>query len=277
MTSWKSKNAIVCGGSSGLGLCLARELVRQQAKLVVILGRDASRLNAARSQLIELASEVGSPTIVEIVAADLVNSESARQCSIAIQQLAPDIDLVLQCVGLSDRGSLAQLTEQRLRELLDANVVTSLHAIQSFSSLLTQRRGTIVLIGSLASLFAPRFLGGYSIAKHALAAMAQQARLELADEGIHVVLCCPGPIDRPDAGTRYQDRVDKEKLPDNALGPGGGAKVNRLDPVELSKQILKAAQRRRALLVLPRKAWWLRLITAFSQRLGDYLLRSKSS
>jgi uncharacterized protein len=275
MAFWNNKIVIICGGSSGLGLCLARELVRQQAKLILLLGRDRPKLDSAIAEIRSVANQTKSPTLIEAFSVDLTDAESAKQTAEAIQRLSPEVDLVVQCIGVSDRGPIAQLTRQRLLELVDVNVVTSLHAIQCFAPLLSQRRGVMVLIGSLSSLFAPRFLGGYSIAKHALAALAQQGRLELAENGTQLMLCCPGPIDRPDAGTRYSDRA-VDGLPAEALQPGGGAKIDRLDPAQLANQILIAASQRRPLLILPKKAWWLRLITAFSQSLGDRLLRKRS-
>lgn len=276
MASWKNKAAVICGGSSGLGFGLAQELVRQHARLVVLLGRDSARLDAALVELRMIASQSGSATIVEVISADLTNTDSTQKSAEAIGRLSVDIDLVIQCIGVSDRGTIAQLSRQKLLELIDANVVTSLHAIQAFSPLLIEHRGVMVLIGSLSSLFAPRFLGGYSMAKHALAALAQQARLELADSGVHLMLCCPGPIERSDAGIRYGD-LNLQGIPREALQPGGGAKIKRLDPAKLSKQILDAAGKRYPMLIIPKKAWWLRFITACSQSLGEHLLKNKTS
>jgi uncharacterized protein len=95
---------------------------------------------------------------------------------------------------------------------------------------------------------------------------------------MHVMLCCPGPIARDDAGKRYEQRASSDgSLPAEALQPGGGAKIKGLNPSELAQQILRSASRRKELLILPHKAWWLRLVTAISQRLGDSILRKKSS
>lgn len=275
MASWTNKTVVICGGSSGLGFHLAKACVREHARLVVVLGRDRPRLELAIKDLKVVAEQAGAATCIEAFTANLVDAESTRIAVAAIAQTAPAIDLLVQCIGVSDRGSIAQLSRQRLLDQIDLNVVTSLHAIQYFSPLMVKNKGTIVLIGSLSSLFAPRFLGGYSMAKHALAGLAQQARLELAEAGTHVMLCCPGPIDRPDSGTRYNDRAE-EGMSSAALKPGGGAKIDRLDPVQLAAQILSAASLRRPLLILPKKAWWLRLITALSQSLGDRLLKYKS-
>ncbi len=278
MSDWKEKTAVICGGSSGLGLHLATELVRQGCKLVVLIGRDEAKLSQAVDSLRAVALEVASKTKVQTIRGDLSNVDQSANCARSLAQIASSVDLVVQAIGVSDRGTLASLTRERLHELIDANIVTSLHAIQNFSSTLVASQGVMVLIGSLSSLFAPRFLGGYSIAKHGLAALAQQARLEYSESGMHVMLCCPGPIAREDAGKRYDQLASSDSnLPAEALQPGGGAKIKGLNPNELAKQILQAANGRKVTLILPRKAWWLRLVSAVSQRLGDRILRKKSS
>ena len=51
-----------------------------------------------------------------------------------------------------------------------------------------------------------RYLGGYPVSKFAVAAYSQQFRYELGELGVHVLLVCPGPMARADAGTRYEPR-----------------------------------------------------------------------
>lgn len=258
---------------------MAKQLVRQRAAKVILVARDSQRLQEAVKQLSALAAEIGAAQVqVSAHAANLADRQSAAKLASTLSAEMPKIDLVVQAVGQSDRGNVADLTRERLVELLDANVVSSLHAIQAFRPGLAAGGGVVALIGSLSSLVAPRFLGGYSIAKHGLTALAQQARLELASEGIHVMLCCPGPIARPDAGHRYDYLAQQASdMPEQARRPGGGAKIKGLEPDWLSDQILRSAASRRPLVILPRKVWWLRLISCLSASLGDRILLSRTS
>jgi uncharacterized protein len=280
---WTGKTAVVCGGSSGLGLSLANQLVAQGVKHLILIARDPARLYLVVEQLRKEAADNGRQAIISSIQADLTDGESARLAGIELGKQAAGVDILIQAVGLSDRGTIEGLTRQRLMELIDANVVVSLHAIQQFQPFLRSSRGVIVLIGSLSSLFAPRYLGGYSIAKHALAGLAQQARLELSEQGVAVVLCCPGPIQRADAGRRYaglpqakSDLPGEAILPREAMLPGGGAKISGLNPDELANQILDAAHRRKPLSIIPKRAWWLRLISCLSPSWGDWLLLKKT-
>lgn len=234
-----------------------------------MVARDSTRLNAARSQIVQQI-----PTAqVFTVSGDMADGDSASRVAEEIKQRFSQLDLVINAVGQSDRGSIDKLSSTHMLDLVRINVGSSLNAIQQFTPLLKPARGVVVLIGSLSSHFAPRFLGSYAIAKHGLAALAQQARLELASEGVHVLLVSPGPIAREDAGHRYNNSAQAADLPPEALKSGGGAKVKGLDPVQLVDEILAAAARRKKVVILPRKARLLLLASAISPSLGDLLLR----
>lgn len=209
------------------------------------------------------------------LSADMSQVEQVQELSARIGEIG-SVDLLIQAVGQSDRGLLADLTKERMLELLDANLFTSLNAVNELAGVMNSP-STMVLIGSLASHFAPRFLGGYAIAKHALVALAQQSRLELADRGIHIMLASPGPIQRSDAGSRYEHHETSSNLPESALQPGGGANLKGLAVQPLADAILAAAARRKVLAVYPLKANLLRWISAIAPGIGDRLLRKNSS
>ncbi len=276
---WQGKTAVVCGGTSGLGFAIARELVRQRAAQVYLIARNVQQLERSASRLNSLDSGNDSHSSrITHISADVTDFASIQRAAQTIRGTSPAIDLVIQAVGASDRGTIAGLSRQKVIDLVDANVTSSLHAIQLFAPLAKPCQGAIVLIGSLSSFFAPRYLSAYSIAKHGLVALAQQARLELAEDGVHVTLCCPGPIAGDGTNDRFKEMVAASgDLPEEASRPGGGAKVKQLDPQKLARDILNAARKRQILLIRPRFAWWLRLISLISPALGDSILRSRSS
>ena len=131
-------------------------------------------------------------------------------------------------------------------------------------------------IGSLAAKVGARYIGGYAIAKHALAGMTQQLRLELKPRGIHVGLVNPGPIQRSDAGQRYRDSID-DRLPAQAAAPGGGARLKGLPPQRVADAVMGCISRRRPDVVLPRHLRLLIGIGHLIPRLGDWLLMKFTS
>jgi short-subunit dehydrogenase len=104
-----------------------------------------------------------------------------------------------------------------------------------------------------------------------VAAFSQQLRLELSEQGLHVLLVCPGPIRRDDAGIRYEQATGD--VPESARRPGGGVKLKGIDPHWLARRILLACERRSPELVVPASARLLFAIAQLWPRLGDWAVR----
>ncbi len=259
MAYWQSKAALVTGGSSGLGLAIARALVAAGAK-VTIAAREAERLAAA-------AESIGASGI----AADVTQPADVRRM---IEQVVAEngrLDLLVNCAGKSSRGAIGETTAAQFRELWEINFLSAVACTQVALPHLLSARGHVVHIGSLAAKVASPYLAAYPASKFPLVAYAQQLRLELGPQGLHVLLVCPGPIRRDDAGQRYGDEA--AGLPPSAQLPGGGVKLAGIDPDWLARRILTACERRTSELVVPARA---RLLFAVSQLwpgLGDWLLR----
>lgn len=251
---------------------MADILAQQQIGHVTLVARDASRLEAC---LLERKSK-WSGTSWQGLAADAATPAGAQQLSSCVAASTRPIDLLINAVGQSDRGLIMKLTTERLEELMRVNLLAPLLSAQAVVPSMV-RGGVIVNLGSLSSYFAPRFLGGYSIAKHGLRAMSQQMRMELADAGIHVMLACPGPIARADAGSRYNHLAGASDLPGAALRGGGGARLKGLDAERLARDILSAAASRQYELIRPRRARLLVCLMALSPRLGQWLLGRMTS
>ncbi len=272
--TWRDKTAVVCGASAGLGREFACELSRQQVAKLAIIARSVDRLDAIKAELQQKYPGV----LLLCLSADLTCKDQLAEVAEQVRAKFGRVDLLIQAVGQSDRGRLLDLTQEKMHALFDANVWSSLNALQCFADAMQQPGGTIVLIGSLASKFAPRFLGGYAIAKHGLAALAQQARLEFAEQGVHVMLACPGPIARADAGQRYDNVVsESHNLPDSVRQPGGGAKIRGLDAAALVRDILQSAMAKKPEILRPFKARCLLWLSTLSASLGDRLLRKSSA
>ena len=257
--------AVITGGSAGLGLVIA-ETFAGAGYQVILVGRSKDRLAKAKQFLND---KLDTPAVT--LCGDMSNRDDCTKIADSVNVQFGRLDALVNCIGASDRGLAGELTAQRMHELLDQNVITTLLCCQAFLPLLESSRGSIVNIGSLAGKVGARYLGGYNAAKHALAGLTQQMRLEWRDKGIHVALVSPGPIRREDAGVRYADRTN-ESLPPSASAPGGGTKVKGLDPQRVADAVLKCARRKRTDVILP---GYLRLLIVLGNaipRLGDWLL-----
>ena len=255
--------ALITGGSAGLGLVIARTFLDRGYR-VAIVGRSSDRLRAA------LAALGADDDHAAGLTANLLVPDDVQRVVDEVSTRFGRLDVLVNCVGESDRGLTQDLQRERLHELVDQNVTTALLCSQAALPLLEDSRGAIVNIGSLGAKVGARYIGGYATAKHALAGMSQQMRLELREKGVHVGLVNPGPIRRDDAGQRYKDQA--EGLPEQASKPGAGTRVKGLPPERVAAAVLRCAEKRKPDIVLP---GYLRILIAVGHafpRLGDWLL-----
>ncbi len=261
---WKHKIVLITGGSAGLGRALAAEFAGAGAT-VVIVGRDVSRLQQSAQHLGEN---------VTAISADITRDEDATRLKEETLSRFGQVDVLINCAGKSGRGKLLEVPLAEYRDLWELNFLATVRMTQAFAAEVIKTRGHIVNIGSLAAKAAPRYIGAYAASKFPVAAFSQQLRLELADDGVHVLLVCPGPIARDDAGERYTAHTDS--LPESARKPGGGVKLKGIRPEVLASQIRIACERRDVELVIP---WKARLLFAIGQlwpAWGDWLLKKNT-
>lgn len=271
---WAQRWVVVCGGTSGLGLEMVVAAAQQRANLIIV-GRNPARLENAKTLALQQGANSAAAYSVDLSwKGSGAISESHDETQLRAWFESNQVDLLLNAVGRSDRGSLEQLSDTELIAMIHDNVICTWNMTRMALHSIKRARGTIVNIGSLAGIVPAPGMGGYSIAKTALTAMSRQLRIELADEGVHVMLVCPGPIARNDSGSRYDQLADQRGLADGAsTAPGGGVKLKALDPKILCRKILDAAYRRKYELVTPVKASLLAGISNLYPRLADWILK----
>jgi len=265
---WHGKVALITGGSAGLGKTLAK-VFAEAGTSVMLAARDQGKLQQAVAELTEaghnasgLATDVTQRSEVDALIATTIDKYGQLDC-------------LINNVGKSTRGNALETSADDFLELLQLNFLSAVNCTQAAAEHLRAAKGHLINIGSLASKTASRYLGAYPPSKFAVAAYTQQVRLELNPDGVHVMLVCPGPIARDDAGERYDEQSGE--LPDAARHPGGGVKVKSLHPDKLASRILAACEARKPELVIPAKARWLFAISQLWPSLGDRIMRRWSS
>ena len=257
-----TQHVLVTGASSGLGLAIARAFATAGSK-VALVARDAERLEQAANSL-----GVSRDQLLTITA-DITNAADVERMAIETHEQWGKLDVLVNCAGKSSRGRIEDVTPEDFQELLDINFLAAVRCTRELLPLLLESKGHVIQIGSLAAKGASKFIGAYPASKFPLAAYSQQLRLELGPRGLHVLLVCPGPILRDDAGQRYA--AEASNLPESAKKPGGGVQVKGIDPAVLAKKILRACERRQPELIVPAKARLLFVISQLWPTLGDWL------
>lgn len=264
---WKHKTVVIVGGASGLGAVIATAFAERDARLVLI-DRDEAALHSARERF----ERRGQPVLT--FRTDVTSTDGVQQAFAQIRAQQDSLNVLVNAVGRSDRAAILETSEQDFQALWDLNFLSIVRCTRAAADSLIAARGHVVNIGSLASKIASRYLGAYPATKSAVAAYSQQLRLELGPQGLHVLLVCPGPLQRDDAGRRYDHQA--RGLPESARRPGGGARVRLIDPAWLARRIIRACERRQPELIVPGKARWLFALSQLWPRLGDWIITRKT-
>jgi NAD(P)-dependent dehydrogenase (short-subunit alcohol dehydrogenase family) len=191
----ESPAVVVTGVSTGIGLAIARVLVRHDVHVFGSVRRaaDADRVRA------ELGTGF-TPLLFD------VTDPAAIQAAVpAVGEWLHGRTLwgLVNNAGIGIGGPLIQQPLDEVRRVLEVNVIGALAATQAFAPLLgtdrarAGRPGRIVNISSVAGRMSAPFLGAYAASKRALEGMSHSLRRELMVYGIDVIIINPGPVVTP--------------------------------------------------------------------------------
>ncbi len=267
MSYWREKVVLVTGGSSGLGRVIAEAFAEAGAKLVIAALEPEAVRQAAQEMSADGREVLG-------IHADITRQEDVDRLFEQALSHYGRLDVLVNNAGRSMRGKVLDTTPEQFRDLMELNLVALVRCTRAAVPHLLKNRGHVINIGSLAAKSSARWVGAYPATKHAVAAYSQQLRLELAEEGLHTLLVCPGPIQRDDP--RLYPLEGLEGIPESARRPGAGVKIKGIPPKKLVQAILNACEHRRPELVIPAKARLLFAISQLFPRLGDWLVLKKT-
>ena len=179
---------IVTGASSGIGEATARRLARGGASLM-LAARRMDRLEALARELDPTGKRVGA------LATDITNDADRRRLVEETLRRFGRIDALVNNAGYGTRGPLEQVPVELIRRNYETNVFSLIALTQLVVPHLRGRgAGRIINIGSVAGRIARPLSSVYDSTKHALEAITDGLRGELAPFGIDVVLIRPGFI-----------------------------------------------------------------------------------
>ncbi len=212
--SLKGQVALITGGGSGIGLAVAQCLHACGAH-VVLAGRREAPLQDACAALGERVSfHVFDVTDFD-AAPGLISSIEAEQGS---------LDILINNAGLHLKKPAAEVTETEFQSLLNVHLVGA-HALSRHAStgMRKRQRGSIVYMGSMASIFGIPQVIAYTAAKTAMVGVVKALSTEWAGEGVRVNMIAPGWIETDMSRKALEgDPVRKKKIlgrtPMNTLG-----------------------------------------------------------
>jgi len=234
------RSALLTGAAGGIGLALARRLARAGTR-VALLDRDEAGAKAAAESLRAEGHEAAG------FACDVTDASACRAAVAAAREAIGPLDLLVANAGITHVGRVIDTDVEVLRRVLDVNFFGAVHVAQASLADLLERRGQIVVIGSIAGQAPLATRAGYAASKHALHGFFRSLRAEHAADGLGVLLVDPYFVETG--------------IGDRALGPDGqpagadartGVGARALAPDDVAEAILRATLRRRRHLFVPR-------------------------
>lgn len=146
------------------------------------------------------------------------------------------------------------------------NFFGAVHCTRAALPSLLERRGQIVVLGSLTGFAPLLYRSAYNASKHALHGLFDTLRMELEGTGVSVTLACPGFTATDLRKSALVGDGSVTRQPVQVLGSQVAS------PVEAAEAIFQGAARRRRLLVLSNVNWRARLLARFFPRLFEKLL-----
>ncbi|HZX17808.1 MAG TPA: SDR family oxidoreductase [Pseudomonas sp.] len=186
------RTIVITGAGTGIGEACARRLAGEGHNLVLIGRR--------RQPLERVAALTGGLVLVGDAASSAIWSGFVDE----IRARFGGIDALLACAGGHGLGSATETSDEVWQAALRSNLDSAFHSARACLPLLVERRGSIVLFGSIASLAAGPQVCGYTTAKHALLGLNRSLARDYGPLGVRVNCVCPGWVRTPMADEEMQ-------------------------------------------------------------------------
>src|SRR4249919_1903165 len=179
--------ALVTGGSAGIGLAIARELLGFGAG-VLIVARDATGLERARDDLVE---EFPDGEIHALVA-DVADDEQRREVLDWVEDRGEGLNILVNNAGGNRRKATVDYTEDEWREIFEVNLFSAFELSRYAHPLLTRHAASsIVNVGSVSGVTHVRSGAPYGMSKAAMHQMTRNLAVEWAEDGVRVNCVAP--------------------------------------------------------------------------------------
>lgn len=178
--------AVVTGGTSGIGLALARGLAEAGAD-VVPLSRRREQVDSAAAEIeqrgrraVRVTGDVG----------DRASLEAALERTLAD---LGHVDILVNCAGITKRRPTLEVPEEEWAAILDTNLTGTLRASQVFGRHMLERGyGRIINIASLSSFVGLFEVAAYTASKAGVAGLTRALAVEWGSRGVNVNAIAPG-------------------------------------------------------------------------------------
>jgi NAD(P)-dependent dehydrogenase (short-subunit alcohol dehydrogenase family) len=202
--------ALITGGSSGIGLAVARMLGEEGFGIT---------LSARRPDKLEEAAETlrGEGLDVNSVPANMAQEDDIKAIAESHRERFGRLDLLMNNAGVGIGGAIEDAETKKLDMQLDVNLRAVYLMSRETIPLLKEAgkehsRALVINTASIAGKYGQGWLSMYSATKFGVVGLSQAAHKELAEDGVQVTAFCPGFVDTPMTDWAEQGGVAREEM-----------------------------------------------------------------
>ena len=197
---FRNKTALVTGGGTGIGAAVARR-IRQEGGNVALVGRRPEPLRA-------VADEIGAT----IVVADAADGAAMKAAVEKVVETHGGLDILIANAGGHGVGPTVSMSDETWDLAVRLNLNTAFVSARESLPHLIKNQGNIVVLASIAGLFAGPDAAGYVTMKHGCIGLAKSLARDYGRKGVRTNTVCPGWVTTAMADEQMEFIVEKYKL-----------------------------------------------------------------
>jgi 3-dehydrosphinganine reductase len=195
MSFYENKLALITGGSSGIGLALAKEIAIQGGD-VAILARHEEALETAKKEIDAVKNDRSQN--VYLVPADITQEDLLAAALTKFKSEVGIPDIVINSAGVAHPGKFTSLKSEIFHWMMDVNYFGTVNVLKNLVPEMQQRHsGTVVNISSIAGIIGVYGYSAYGASKFAVSGFTDVLRAELKPYHIQVAIVFPPDTDTP--------------------------------------------------------------------------------
>jgi 3-dehydrosphinganine reductase len=229
---FSGKYVLISGGSSGIGLSIAKKLAENGAHLT-LLARRKSLLEEAAIQIKEINVRQGQ--LIETISADVSDYNNLRR-------IGHPFDLLINSAGVAYPGTFVETDPEIFKNVMDINYLGTVNLTKLVvPGMIAQGSGYIVNLSSLAALLGIYGYTAYAPSKFAIRGFSHCLRAELKPYGIDVSIVFPPDTDTP------QLAFERSRIPEitKKINEGGGI----LSPDKVADVIIEGIEKKKFVII----------------------------
>lgn len=214
MTSLRDKITLVTGAGSGIGAAIAEAFGRHGA-MVHVADRDPEGAGQTVDRIVQAGGQARRDVL------DVAQEDACREL---VQRILAEndgrCDVLVNNAGVGHVGTILDTGPGDLDRLWRVNVLGGYHLCRAvLPAMIARRAGSIINLGSIASVMGMESRFAYTVTKHAVLGLTRAMAMDLGPVGVRVNCICPGRVQTPFVEARLREYPDPERYLGQLVAP----------------------------------------------------------